>query len=183
MKSSFCIDLQRFMLIPTKFPLSPYHCGEPTICRYTKGYNTPTADIHVALSFGSGFKLARFEDSKITFHKRPLPVNIHPTSQPFKGYLWDGAKIRIVIYICKFLDENVSLSGIKKTLRHPRQQSQWHIRRVLMTCCQRGNRLSMGGYLVNAQNLPLPWGMKPHIRGNRSPRRGGFFGMCHIPDM
>ena len=23
MKSSFCIDLQRFMLIPTKFPLSP----------------------------------------------------------------------------------------------------------------------------------------------------------------
>ena len=30
---------------------------------------------------------------------------------------------------------------------------------------------------------PLPWGMKPHIRGNRSPRRGGFFGMCHIPDM
>ena len=24
MKSSFCIDLQRFMLIPTKFPLSPY---------------------------------------------------------------------------------------------------------------------------------------------------------------
>ena len=25
MKSSFCIDLQRFMLIPTKFPLSPIH--------------------------------------------------------------------------------------------------------------------------------------------------------------
>ena len=25
MKSSFCIDLQRFMLIPTKFPLSPGH--------------------------------------------------------------------------------------------------------------------------------------------------------------
>ena len=24
MKSSFCIDLQRFMLIPTKFPLNPY---------------------------------------------------------------------------------------------------------------------------------------------------------------
>lgn len=24
MKSFFCIDLQRFMLIPTKFPLSPY---------------------------------------------------------------------------------------------------------------------------------------------------------------
>ena len=24
MKSSFCIDLQRFMLIPTKFPLSPW---------------------------------------------------------------------------------------------------------------------------------------------------------------
>ena len=24
MKSSFCIDLQRFMLIPTKFPLSLY---------------------------------------------------------------------------------------------------------------------------------------------------------------
>ena len=24
MKSSFCIDLQRFMLIPTKFPLSPF---------------------------------------------------------------------------------------------------------------------------------------------------------------
>ena len=23
MKSSFCIDLQRFMLIPTKFPLNP----------------------------------------------------------------------------------------------------------------------------------------------------------------
>ena len=23
MKSSFCIDLQRFMLIPTKFPLTP----------------------------------------------------------------------------------------------------------------------------------------------------------------
>ena len=30
MKSSFCIDLQRFMLIPTKFPLSPY---PPTICK------------------------------------------------------------------------------------------------------------------------------------------------------
>ena len=26
MKSSFCIDLQRFMLIPTKFPLSPNGC-------------------------------------------------------------------------------------------------------------------------------------------------------------
>ena len=25
MKSSFCIDLQRFMLIPTKFPLSQKH--------------------------------------------------------------------------------------------------------------------------------------------------------------
>ena len=25
MKSSFCIDLQRFMLIPTKFPLTHYH--------------------------------------------------------------------------------------------------------------------------------------------------------------
>ena len=25
MKSSFCIDLQRFMLIPTKFPLTPYN--------------------------------------------------------------------------------------------------------------------------------------------------------------
>ena len=25
MKSFFCIDLQRFMLIPTKFPLSPNH--------------------------------------------------------------------------------------------------------------------------------------------------------------
>ena len=25
MKSSFCIDLQRFMLIPTKFPLSQMH--------------------------------------------------------------------------------------------------------------------------------------------------------------
>ena len=25
MKSSFCIDLQRFMLIPTKFPLSHFH--------------------------------------------------------------------------------------------------------------------------------------------------------------
>ncbi len=24
MKSSFCIDLQRFMLIPTKFPLIPF---------------------------------------------------------------------------------------------------------------------------------------------------------------
>ena len=24
MKSSFCIDLQRFMLIPTKFPLTQY---------------------------------------------------------------------------------------------------------------------------------------------------------------
>ena len=45
----------------------------------TRGYNTPIVDIHVALSFGSGFKFARFEDSKITFHKRPLPVNI-PTS-------------------------------------------------------------------------------------------------------
>ena len=78
-----------------------------------EGYNAPTVDIHVALSFGSGFKFARFEDSKITFHKRPLPVNIHPTNQPFKGYLQDGAKIRIVIYICKFLDKNVSPSVIK----------------------------------------------------------------------
>ena len=26
MKSSFCIDLQRFMLIPTKFPLSHETC-------------------------------------------------------------------------------------------------------------------------------------------------------------
>ena len=26
MKSSFCIDLQRFMLIPTKFPLSHAFC-------------------------------------------------------------------------------------------------------------------------------------------------------------
>lgn len=25
MKSSFCIDLQRFMLIPTKFPLSRFY--------------------------------------------------------------------------------------------------------------------------------------------------------------
>lgn len=25
MKSSFCIDLQRFMLIPTKFPLTRFH--------------------------------------------------------------------------------------------------------------------------------------------------------------
>ena len=29
MKSSFCIDLQRFMLIPTKFPLSPENFYEP----------------------------------------------------------------------------------------------------------------------------------------------------------
>ena len=28
MKSSFCIDLQRFMLIPTKFPLSPRLANE-----------------------------------------------------------------------------------------------------------------------------------------------------------
>ncbi len=27
MKSSFCIDLQRFMLIPTKFPLTPEFRG------------------------------------------------------------------------------------------------------------------------------------------------------------
>jgi len=27
MKSSFCIDLQRFMLIPTKFPLSHFYCA------------------------------------------------------------------------------------------------------------------------------------------------------------
>ena len=31
MKSSFCIDLQRFMLIPTKFPLSRSNC---TIANY-----------------------------------------------------------------------------------------------------------------------------------------------------
>ena len=30
MKSSFCIDLQRFMLIPTKFPLS--RSAEDIIC-------------------------------------------------------------------------------------------------------------------------------------------------------
>ena len=29
MKSSFCIDLQRFMLIPTKFPLSRKCTHEP----------------------------------------------------------------------------------------------------------------------------------------------------------
>ena len=34
MKSSFCIDLQRFMLIPTKFPLTLY-----TLCGFEK--NTP----------------------------------------------------------------------------------------------------------------------------------------------
>ena len=28
MKSSFCIDLQRFMLIPTKFPLTLYVATE-----------------------------------------------------------------------------------------------------------------------------------------------------------
>ena len=32
MKSSFCIDLQRFMLIPTKFPLNHYRS------EYVRGY-------------------------------------------------------------------------------------------------------------------------------------------------
>lgn len=35
MKSSFCIDLQRFMLIPTKFPLSPFNVVITTL----KGHN------------------------------------------------------------------------------------------------------------------------------------------------
>ena len=39
MKSSFCIDLQKFMLIPTKFPLSLLMCylisTEP-LCEYNR---------------------------------------------------------------------------------------------------------------------------------------------------
>ena len=31
MKSSFCIDLQRFMLIPTKFPLTPFDCCQTSV--------------------------------------------------------------------------------------------------------------------------------------------------------
>ena len=31
MKSSFCIDLQRFMLIPTKFPLTLYYGYKKTL--------------------------------------------------------------------------------------------------------------------------------------------------------
>ena len=35
MKSSFCIDLQRFMLIPTKFPLSQYYVILAKVLRIT----------------------------------------------------------------------------------------------------------------------------------------------------
>ena len=36
MKSSFCIDLQRFMLIPTKFPLSHFHPLDNAHAEHTK---------------------------------------------------------------------------------------------------------------------------------------------------
>ena len=39
MKSSFCIDLQRFMLIPTKFPLSRLSASTELSQTQTRGYN------------------------------------------------------------------------------------------------------------------------------------------------
>ncbi len=38
MKSSFCIDLQRFMLIPTKFPLTHSHCYIKLGASYVFGF-------------------------------------------------------------------------------------------------------------------------------------------------
>ena len=44
MKSSFCIDLQRFMLIPTKFPLSLQYCKE--ILNYAFSVNLYLTEIY-----------------------------------------------------------------------------------------------------------------------------------------
>ena len=43
MKSSFCIDLQRFMLIPTKFPLSPkiFDINDSYIKKYAATHHEP----------------------------------------------------------------------------------------------------------------------------------------------
>ena len=45
MKSSFCIDLQRFMLIPTKFPLSP-------LKSYTILFSSTSVGLVLMLYFG-----------------------------------------------------------------------------------------------------------------------------------
>ena len=64
MKSSFCIDLQRFMLIPTKFPLSRYWLDLP-IYSYSKNTKDQTASqyasIKVAYSFDFGRKPQKVE--------------------------------------------------------------------------------------------------------------------------
>lgn len=54
MKSSFCIDLQRFMLIPTKFPLSPKVGNEEYD---TVSYNVDYYDVK------------RFDDGELTIHE------------------------------------------------------------------------------------------------------------------
>ena len=54
MKSSFCIDLQRFMLIPTKFPLNPsattnqHTASHPTPAETDSSTFSPTQDILTA---------------------------------------------------------------------------------------------------------------------------------------
>ena len=49
MKSSFCIDLQRFMLIPTKFPLTLYITWQSNIIYLAKDY-IPQSTLHLLIS-------------------------------------------------------------------------------------------------------------------------------------
>ena len=62
MKSSFCIDLQRFMLIPTKFPL--------------------TRPLLYQLSYGTNINKKRVTRLRVTLLK-VVPPGIEPGTQGF----------------------------------------------------------------------------------------------------
>ena len=55
MKSSFCIDLQRFMLIPTKFPLSrdSRESGHKVLDGHGRQH-VVARDVHVSVRGGGG---------------------------------------------------------------------------------------------------------------------------------
>ena len=60
MKSSFCIDLQRFMLIPTKFPLS----RKRTIIKEKlyKYINSKIRELHPGFNIGESTGISQIEE-------------------------------------------------------------------------------------------------------------------------
>ena len=70
---------------------------------YTLGYNTPVVDASSCRSLFECIQICEIRDSKITFRKRPLPVN-NPLTHT-NGLTESVAKLRNIFEITKLLSK------------------------------------------------------------------------------